>query len=128
MTGSWEPQIKAIGRLIAAHPAEFDQLLAQAQAQAQAEAEAEQAQLPPCMACMACAHLGTAARALADRLGHDPLGHRLLHVLGDSGQIRSVSALRKAVAGRGLARIHQARDLLDRGSVPAVVGTVDGDP
>ncbi|MEV6400553.1 hypothetical protein AB0M39_38225 [Streptomyces sp. NPDC051907] len=116
---SWEPEVAAISQLIAAHPEEFARLLSRA--------EEEQRRKPPCFQC-AC--LSASDLELADFLGHDALGHRVLHCLQDSGQIHSVAALRAYLddalgLGRlrghglgdgGLERVHAAMHLIDDAS------------
>ncbi|MFE5563136.1 hypothetical protein [Streptomyces sp. NPDC056544] len=116
MTASWEPEVAAIRQLIAAHPEEFARLLSRA--------EDEQRRKPPCPQC---AYLSTSDLVLADFLGHDVLGHRVLHCLQDSGQIHSVAALRASLddapglghlrghglGDGGLERIHAAMHLFD---------------
>lgn len=121
MTGAWEPEVAAIKQLIAAYPEEYARLLSRA--------EAEHRRRP---SCFDCAYLGPADQELADLLGHDSLGHRVLHRLQDYGEIHNVTALRTALDnapglshlrghGRGdsgLHRIHTAPHLLDHTRQP----------
>ena len=82
----WQIEEEAIRALVAAHRTEFGELLSQA--------ERDAAIAPPCEQC---AFLDIEPHALADLLGHQAMGHRVLRGLLGGG-IHSVADLERAAA------------------------------
>lgn len=78
----FEAEDIAVRRLIAAHPEDYNRLLAEARAELPGEP------------CESCSYLGAAALELADLMGHDTL--RALHAPGEGAS--------RPAAGRAAAR------------------------
>ncbi|MGW3563514.1 hypothetical protein ACWDSL_06370 [Streptomyces sp. NPDC000941] len=112
----WEVEVTAVRRLIAAHPREFETLLAETEKLATTAAPAQ-----PCRTCKRL-HLDRNGIELAALLGHDSLGHRALSALwaagyGTARDVRRTTdqqlGVLEGLSDTGIARIRYALGIHD---------------